>query len=121
MLKKHESYNRMGRPVVCNSSNTRQLGCVFQDMGAAEVFIDFTEELRHTETDPTCKIHGSRCTSRIYIRDHNPSLGLMCPDELHQRSPNAPKFEDRSLEETEWQEQGAREAAWKMSKSVFKN
>ena len=25
--------------------------------GAAEVFIDFTEELRHTETDPMCSIH----------------------------------------------------------------
>ena len=39
---------------------------------------------------------------------------------LHQRSPNAPKFEDRSQEETEWQEQGAREAAWKLAKSVLK-
>ena len=35
-------------------------------------------------------------------------------------APNAPKFEDRSQEETEWQEQGAREAAWKLVKSVFK-
>ena len=34
--------------------------------------------------------------------------------------PNAPKFEDRSQEETEWQEQGAREAAWKLAKSVLK-
>ena len=33
---------------------------------------------------------------------------------------NAPKFEDRSQEETEWQEQGAREAAWKLAKSVLK-
>ena len=45
MLKKHESYDRTGKPVVCrdanherhglvvcNSSNTRQPGCVFQDM-----------------------------------------------------------------------------------------
>ena len=31
-----------------------------------------------------------------------------------------PKFEDRSQEETEWQEQGAREAAWKLVKSVLK-
>ena len=38
----------------------------------------------------------------------------------HERSPNAPKFEDRSQEETEWQEQGAREAAWKLAKSVLK-
>ena len=46
--------------------------------------------------------------------------GYICPGEPHQRSPNAPKFEDRSQEETEWQEQGAREAAWKLAKSVFK-
>ena len=44
----------------------------------------------------------------------------ICPGELHQRSPNAPKFEDRSQEETEWQEQGAGEAAWKLAKNVFK-
>ena len=30
------------------------------------------------------------------------------------------KFEDRSQEEIEWQEQGAREAAWKLAKNVFK-
>ena len=29
---------------------------------------DFTEELRHTETDPMCKIHKSRCTSRRHSR-----------------------------------------------------
>ena len=38
---------------------------------------------------------------------------------LCERSPNAPKFEDRSQEETEWQKQGAREA-WKLAKNVFK-
>ena len=54
------------------------------------------------------------------IRDQNPSLGYICPSEPHERSSNAPKFEDRSQEETEWQEQGAREAAWKLPKSVFK-
>ena len=54
------------------------------------------------------------------IRDQNPSLGYICPGEPHQRSPNAPKFEDRSQDETEWQEQGAREAAWKLTKSVLK-
>ena len=54
------------------------------------------------------------------IRDQNPSLGLICPGEPHQRSPNAPKFEGRPQEETEWQEQGAREAAWKLAKSVPK-
>ena len=85
--------------------------------GAAEVFIDFTEGLRHTETDPMCKIHESRHAD---MRDQNPSLGMICPGEPHQRNPNAPKFEDRSQEETEWQEQGAREGAWRLAKSVLK-
>ena len=56
----------------------------------------------------------------LKIRDQNPSLWYICPGEPHQRSSNAPKFEDRSLEETGWQEQGAREAAWKLAKIVLK-
>ena len=47
-------------------------------------------------------------------RDQKPSLAYICRGEPHERSPNAPKFEDRSQEETEWQVQGAREAAWKL-------
>ena len=54
------------------------------------------------------------------IRDQNPSLGYICPGESHERSHNAPKFEDRSQEETEWQEQGAREAARKLAQNVLK-
>ena len=45
---------------------------------------------------------------------------MICPGDPHQRNPNAPKFEDRSQEETEWQERCAREAAWKQAKNVFK-
>ena len=52
-------------------------------------------------------------------RDPNPSLGMICQGDLHQRNPNAPKFEDRSQEETEWQERCAREAAWKLAKTIF--
>ena len=54
------------------------------------------------------------------IRDQNSSLGKICPGEPQQRDPNAPKFEDRSQEKTEWQEQGAREAAWRLAKSILK-
>ena len=46
---------------------------------------------------------------------------MICPGEPDQRNPNAPKFEDRSQEETESQERCAREAAWKLAKNVFKN
>ena len=54
------------------------------------------------------------------IRDQNPSLGMICPGEPHQRNPNAPKFEGRSQEETEWQERCAREAAWRLAKNIQK-
>ena len=72
MLKKHELYGRMGKSVVCRDTsraksrtycvqliNTRQLGCVFQDMEPPKFFIVFAEELRHAETNPTCEIHES--------------------------------------------------------------
>ena len=92
------------------------VGLCIRGHGAAEDFIDFTEELRHTETDPTKAI-----AHHTVIRDQNLALGLICPGEPHQRSPNASKFEDRSQEETEWQEQGAREAVWRLAKYVLKN
>ena len=36
--------------------------------GAAEVFVDPTEELKHMEPNPMCKVHQSRCTSRWHSR-----------------------------------------------------
>ena len=45
---------------------------------------------------------------------------MICPGDPHQRNPNALKFEDQSQEETEWQERWAREAAWKLAKSILK-
>ena len=119
MLKKHEHHHRTGRPVKnAYSSTFRQFGCVFQDMEPPKSS-SITEELRHTETDPMCNIHMA-VVRYADIRDQNPSLGMICPGEPHQRNPNATKFEDRSQEDTEWQEQGAREAAWKLAKSILK-
>ena len=51
-----------------------------------------------------------------YVRDQKPTLGIICPGDPHQRNPNAPKFEDRSQEETERQERYACEAAWENGK-----
>ena len=99
------------------SSDARQLGCVFQDMTPPKSIL-------RKCTDMPKPIHFVKFTKAIArhtkIRDQNPSLGYICPDEPHQRSPNASKFEDQSQEETEWQEQGAREAAWKLAKRVLK-
>ena len=106
-------------PVGCRSSNARQLGCVFQDMEPPKL-----SSILRKSSDMQKPIQRVKFTKAIArhnkIRDQNPSLGLICPGEPHQRSPNAPKFEDRSQEETVWQEQGAREAAWKLAKSVLK-
>ena len=119
MLKKHELYDRTVRPVVYDSSNTRQSGWVFQDMeppkspSILRKSSDIRKPIRCVKFTKAVARHGD-------IRDQNPSLGYICPGEPHQRSSNAPKFEDRSQEETEWQEQGAREAAWKLAKNVFK-
>ena len=132
MLKKYELHDRTEQPVVCrdtrhaqghgpvvcNSSSTRQLGCVFQDMEPPKLpsilpkSSDIQKPIQRVKLTKTIVRHAK-------IRDQNPSLGLFCPGEPHQRSANAPKFEDRSQEETEWQEQGVREAAWKLARSVL--
>ena len=44
---------------------------------------------------------------------------MICPGDPHQRNPNAPKFEDRSQEETEWEERCASEAACKLAKNIL--
>ena len=119
MLKKDEQHERTVRPVVCDSSNTRQLGCVFQDVEPpkSSSILRKSSDIRK----PIRCVKFTKAVARhVDIRDQNPSLGMICPGEPHQRNPNAPKFEDRSQEETEWQEQGAREAAWKLAKNVQK-
>ena len=96
------------------SSNARQLGCVFQDMTPLKL----TSILRKSSDmrKPIQRVKFTKAIARhTKIRDQNPSLGYFCPGEPHERSPNAPKFEDRSQEETEWQKQGACEAAWKLA------
>ena len=64
MMKRNEQHQRTGRLVLdAYSSSTRLVGLRVSGHGAAEVFIYFTEELRHAETDPICSIHQSRATS----------------------------------------------------------
>ena len=98
-------------------SDARQLGCVFQDMKPPKSILRKGTDM----PKPIQRVKFTKAIARhTKIRDQNPSLGYICPGEPHERSPNAPKFEDRSQEETGWQEQGAREAAWKLAKNVFK-
>ena len=101
----------------CRFSDARQLGCVFQNMTPPKSILRKSTDMPKTIQRVKFKMAIARHTK---IRDQNPSLGYICPGEPHERSPNAPKFEDRSREETEWQEQCAREAAWKLARNVYK-
>ena len=131
VVNRDESHEKSGRPEINRdtrhelkqgpvgrrSSDARQLGCVFQDMKPPKSILRKSSVMQK----PIQRVKFTKAIARhTKIRDQNPSLGYFCPGETHQRSPNAPKFEDRSQEETEWQEQGAREAAWKLAKCVFK-
>ena len=120
MLKRSEQHQRTVRLFLdAYSSTTRQLGCVFQDMEPPK-----SSSILRKSSNILKPIRYVRFTKSVLrhanIRDQNPSLGMICTGDPHQRNPNAPKFEDRSQEETEWQEQGARGAAWKLAKNVFK-
>ena len=44
------------------------IGLRISRYGAGEILIDFTEELKHYETNPTCSIHQSRIASRHHLR-----------------------------------------------------
>ena len=120
MSKKNEHHQRTGRPVMnAYSSNTRQLGCVFQDMEPPK-----SSSILRKSSDIRKPIRCVKFTKAVVrhadIRDQNPSLEMISRGEPHQRNPNAPKFEDRSQEETEWQERCAREAAWRLAKIFLK-
>ena len=98
------------------SCDARQLGCVFQDMTPPKSILrkctDMPKSIQRVKFTKAIARHSK-------IRDQNPSLGYICPGEPRERSPNSPK--DRSQEETEWQEQSAREAAWKLAKNAPKS
>ena len=98
---------------------TRQLGCVFQDMEPPKS----SSILRKSSTmlKPIRCVRFTKAVARnADIRDQSPSLGMICPGEPHQRSSNASKLEDRSQEETEWQERYDREATWRLTQKILK-
>ena len=99
--------------------DTRQLGCVSQDMEPPR-----SSSILRKSSNTSKPIRCVRFTKTVLhfanIRDQNPSLGMICPDDPHQRNRNAPKFEDRSQEETERQERCAREETWMLTKNILK-
>ena len=95
VVKRDTRHELKHRPVGRRSSNTRQLGCVFQDMKPPKSILRKSSDMQK----PIRRVKFTKAVARhTKIRDQNPSFGYICPGEPHQRSPNAPKFEDRSHE-----------------------
>ena len=116
-IKRETCHELKQGPVGRRSSSARQLGCVFHDMKPPKSILRKSSHMQKSIQ----RVKFTKTIARnTQIRDQNPSLGYICPGEPHQRSHNAPKFEDRFQEETGWQEQGARETAWRLAKSVLK-
>ena len=66
--------------------NTRQLGCVFQDMEPPK-----STTISRKSSNILKPIRCVRFTEAVLrhadIRDQNPSLGMICPGDPHQRNP----------------------------------
>ena len=99
--------------------NTRQLDCVFQDMEPPK-FSSILRKCSNILKPIRCVRFTKAVVRHAYIRGHNPSLGMIYPGDPHQRKNSTPNFEDRSEEETEWQERCAREAARRLAKHIVK-
>ena len=85
---------------------TRQVGSVSQDVEPPKS-TTILRKCSNTRKPIRCVKFTKAVVRHADTRDQNPPLGMICPGDPHQRNPNAPKFEDRSQEETEWQERCA--------------
>ena len=65
-------------------SDTRQLGCVFQDMKPPKSILRKGTDMPR----PIQRVKFTKAIARhTKIRDQNPSLGYICPGEPHERGP----------------------------------
>ena len=69
---------------------TRQLGCVFQDMEPPKSS-SILRKSSNMRKPIRCVQFTKAVVRHANIRDQNPSLGMICPSDPHQRNPNAPK------------------------------
>ena len=86
-----KSQKNGSKSAVAILKNTRQLGCVFQDMEPPK-----SSSILRKSSDIRKSIRCVKITKDIVrhadIRDQNPSLGMICPGDPHQRKPQRPKI-----------------------------
>ena len=87
------------RSAVAMLKSTRQLGCAFQDFEPPKSSSIFRKS-SNIRKPIRCVQYTKAVVRHANIREQNPSLGMICRGDLHQRNTNAPKFEDRSQEES---------------------
>ena len=94
-----------------------QVGCVSQDSHPRNSVLREKGKLGSKHA-----VNFSKGTwHQIKIRERKgPSRGIIPKCEPHERSPCAPKFEERSHEETVHQERCARRVAWDLAKNIHK-
>ena len=103
MLKKNELQDRTVQPVVdrdtrhesnhgpvgCSSSNTRQLGCVFQDMEPPKSILQKSSDTQK----PIQRMKFTKAVARhTKLRDQNPSLGFFGPGGTSSAQPQRSKI-----------------------------
>ena len=98
---------------------TRNLCGVFQDVEPPRSSSILRKSSTTTKLIRCVRIATAVLRNAKFL-DHDPPLNKICNGDFHQRSPNVPKLEDRSQEETEWQEQWVCEAVWKLGKKILK-
>ena len=117
-----------------NGKKRRQRCCSYENFTTiglclARLRAIMTSKRREVSVKPRQKVLGSirrlRFTQstlrQAVIRENEgTSLGKTQVKNLHQRSPHAMKFEDRSHEETERQQRCARSKAWNLAKNIYK-
>ena len=93
------------------------MGCASQDSYPTKSVLREQGKLgsKHTVKFSKCTLH------QIEIRERKgPSQGIIPKCEFHERSLCAPKFDERSHEETLHQERCARGVAWNLAKLFYK-
>ena len=96
-------------------------GCVFQNSDPKKFILRKAGQVRlNAWAGHTVKFSG-RTWYEIRIRDRKePSRGVIQEGEPHEGNPCAPRFEERTPEETSRQEGCARKVAWDLAKKVYK-
>ena len=90
-----------------------QLGCVSQDSYPRSLFYVKKENWDRNTPSNSPKAPGIKSK---FGKEKGPSRGIIQKRAPHERGPCAPKFEERSHEETLIQERCARKAAWDLAK-----